>query len=112
MTDKMMVAQGVANRLFATEAAIDAALGEASGLLSELVSSRQELRVSATVGQDAGMKVAEAVATLAQARRAVVEAHHELQQVKLSIGIRTKMLGEHQKDAHAPSTTHMRSIAS
>ena len=112
MTDKMLVAQGVANRLFATESAIDAALAEASGLMAEMVAGRGELRISATVGQDAGYKVAEAIATLAQARRAVVEAHHELQQVKLSIGIRSKMLGEHQKDAHAPSTTHMHSIAS
>ena len=110
MTDKMMVAQGVANRLFATEKAIDAALGEASGLMGEMLTSREELRISATVGEDAVAKVAEAVATLAQARHAVVAAHRELEQVKLRIGIRSKMMGEHQKDAS--STTEIRAIAS
>ena len=112
MTDKMMTAQGVANRLFATERAIDSALGEAAGLMAAMMSGREELRVSAVVGGDAVAKVAEAMATLAQARAAVVTAHGELEQVKLRLGIRSKMLGEHQKDACAPSTTHMRAIAS
>ena len=112
MTDKMMVAQGVANRLFATEAAIDAALAETSGLMGAMMSSRGELRIAATVGEDAVAKVAEAMATLAQARSSVVAAHRELEQVKLRIGIRSKMLGEHQKDACAPSTTELRAIAS
>ena len=112
MTDKMMIAQGVANRLFATEAAIDAALGEASGLMGAMMASRGELRMAATVGEDAVAKVAEAVATLAQARRSVVEAHRELEEVKLRLGIRTRMLGEFQKSATAPAPVELRSIAS
>ena len=115
MTDKMIVAQGVANRLFATEKAIDAALGEASGLMGAMVSSREELRMSATVGTDAVAKLAEAVSALAQARGAVVEAHRELEEVKLRLGIRTRMLGEYQKTAAAPAevrdTAEIRSIA-
>ena len=112
MTDKMMIAQGVANRLFATEKAIDAALGEASGLMGEMLASREELRISATVGEDAVAKVAEAVATLAQARHAVVVAHRELEEVKLRLGIRSKMMGEYQKSASAPAPVELRSIAS
>ena len=98
MTDKMIVAQGVANRLFATEKAIDAALAESSNLMAEMMGAREELRMAATVGDEAVAKVAEAVAALAQARRAVVVSHRELEQVKLRVGIRTRMIGEHQKD--------------
>ena len=111
MTDKMIVAQGVANRLFASEKAIDAALAESSKLMAEMVGSREELRMAATVGDEAVAKVAEAVAALAQARAAVVASHRELEQVKLRLGIRTRMIGEHQKqEASAPA--HVRAVAS
>ena len=110
MTDKMIIAQGVANRLFATEKAIDAALVESSGLMGAMMASREELRISATVGDDAVAKVAEALATLTAARSQVVAAHRELEQVKLRIGIRSKMMGELHN--YACSTTEIRAIAS
>jgi hypothetical protein len=91
--DKTFVAQGVANRLFATEKAIDAALSEAAQLMAGMAQARQDLRVSAVVGDDATRKVAETIATLAEARRAIVEAHRELDAVKTQIGVRTKLIG-------------------
>lgn len=99
MVDKMLVAQGVANKLFATETAIDAAMVEASQLMTAMLASRGELRMAATVGDEAVAKVAEAVATLAAARKQVVAAHGELAEVKLRLGIRTRMMGEYQKTA-------------
>jgi hypothetical protein len=111
MADKMMTAQGVANRLFSAEAAVDGALGEASRLMGELMSARQELRIAAQTGDAAVSKVAEAVATLAAARHALVEAHGELTDAKLRIGIRTRMIGEHPKHETSASAD-VRSIAS
>lgn len=95
--DKMLVAQGVANRLFATEAAIDRAMIEASQLMGEMLTARQEMRVGATVGGEAATKVAAAMAAMAEARAAVVAAHAELGEAKLRVGIRTKMVGEWPK---------------
>ena len=95
--DKMLVAQGVANRLFSTEAAIDKAMVEASQLMSEMLTARADLRVAATVGGDAATKVAAAMAAMAEARAAVVEAHAELTEAKLRVGIRTRMVGEYPK---------------
>jgi hypothetical protein len=91
--DKTFVAQGVANKLFATEKAIDNALAEAAQLLGACAGARQELRMSAVVGDDATSKIAQTIATLAEARRSIVEAHRELDVVKTQIGIRTKMIG-------------------
>jgi hypothetical protein len=95
--DKMLVAQGVANRLFATEVAIDKAMVEASLLMSDMLTARQDLRVAATVGGEAATKVAAAMAAMAEARAAVVAAHAELNDAKGRVGIRTKMIGEWPK---------------
>ena len=95
--DKMLTAQGVANRLFATEVAIDKAMVEASQLMAEMLTARQDLRVGATVGAEAATDVAAALAAMAQARSAMVKAHAELVDAKLRVGIRSKMIGEWPK---------------
>jgi hypothetical protein len=96
--DKTLVAQGVANKLFATEKAVDTAIAEAATLLMGMMQAREELRLSATVGATTSAKVAEAISLLSQARSTMVEAHLELDQLKLRQGIRTKMIGSFSKD--------------
>ena len=96
--DKTMVAQGVANKLFATEKSIDAAIAESAALLTGLMAAREELRLSATVGDTTSAKIVEAMSLLAQARSTMVQAHHELDGLKLRVGIRTKMIGAIGKD--------------
>ena len=91
--DKALVGQRVANRLFATEKAVDAAMAEAAQLMTALSEARTELRLSAVVGDEATMKVAQAIGTLAEARRAIVSAHGDLADLKLRVGIRTKLIG-------------------
>ena len=95
--EKALVAQRVANRLFATEKAIDAAMAEAAALMMSMSEARTELGLSAVVGDDATSKVAQAIATLAEARRAVVAAHANLDETKLRIGVRTKLIGVSDK---------------
>jgi len=89
--DKAIVAQRVANQLNTTENAIDAAITETSNLLNGLLQARKELNLSAVVGDNATGKVMEAIATLAAARQSVVDAHNELAELKLRVGIRTKL---------------------
>jgi hypothetical protein len=91
--EKALVAQRVANRLFATEKAVDAAMAEAASLMTSLAEARAELGLSAVVGDDATSKVAQAIATLAEARRSVVAAHGSLADLKIRIGLRTKLIG-------------------
>ena len=91
--DKVFVAKGVANKLWATEESLDGAIADASALMSSLIEARRELGVSAVVTDEATSKIAEAMAAMAQARHAMIETHRALGEVKLRIGVRTKMDG-------------------
>jgi hypothetical protein len=91
--DKAFVAQGVANKLWATEAALDAAIADASKLMNEVLAAREELNVTHMVIDPAVTKVAESIATMTAARRALMEAHVSLAEAKLRCGIRTKLVG-------------------
>lgn len=75
---KTQVAQGVADRLFATEEAVDTAMVRAAGLLQSMVEARRELGVAATTGEVAQARTAEAISALSEARRAVMAAHSAL----------------------------------
>ena len=83
--------------MFATEHALDAAMTEAAELMADLLKARKDLNLSAVVGDAAPAKLVEAMAALAQARTAIVSVHNELNDVKLRIGVRTKMTGWEEK---------------
>ncbi len=91
--EKTLIAQRVATKLFATENAVDAAILEASQLLAGLIEARTDIGFSAVLGDAAISKVTLALSALSDSRRAMVEAHGELNDAKLRLGIRTKMLG-------------------
>ena len=95
--ERALVAQHVANQLFATENAIDQALADASALVGELVKARQELGVSTVFADGVFVQTTAAMSALSQARTAMVAAHAELNDAKLRIGIRTKMAGSSDK---------------
>ena len=77
--DKAIIAKRVANKLFATEKAVDTAILEASQLLSGLI--------------EAMSKLALALSALNDARQSVVETHNGLAEVQLRLGIRTRLAG-------------------
>ena len=91
--DKALIAQRVATKLFATENAVDTAILEASQLLAGLIEARQEIGFSAVLGTEAVAKVTLALSALSDGRRAMVEAHNELNDAKLRLGVRTRMEG-------------------
>jgi hypothetical protein len=109
--DKALVAQGVANRLFATEKAVDTAMSEAAKLMTSLIDARSELHLSAVVGDETTTKVAQAIATLAEARRAIVAAHGDLADLKLRVGIRTKLIGVTDKPPENIEQTDLRRVS-
>lgn len=96
--DKVQIAQGVADRLFATEAAVDQAMAEASLLVAEMLQARRTLKAAPASGDLAIAKISDAISTLAAARNAVVEAHGALNETKLRLGIRATMVGTPDKD--------------
>ena len=89
--DKAIIAKRVANKLFATEKAVDSAILEASQLLSGLIEARQEMGLNVVLGSDTMSKLALALSALNEARQSVVDTHNGLAEVQLRLGIRTRM---------------------
>jgi chemotaxis regulatin CheY-phosphate phosphatase CheZ len=91
--DKAFVAQKVANKLWSAENTVDAAMADAAALMAELAAARQELKFSAQLTEKATADLVNAISSLGQARAALTEMHDELTEVKLRLGIRTKLVG-------------------
>ena len=102
--EKVFVAKRVASKLHGTEAAIDAAMVQAAELMADMVQARKDLKLSATVGSAATAKVMAALAALSEARNAMVEAHGEMDQTRLRLGVRTKMMGWDSKEGSLQTT--------
>jgi hypothetical protein len=88
------VAQKVADRLFAVEAAIDEALTRAAELTATMPQARTEARLPAMVGQEALDRATEAFVALVEARRRIVETHKSLDHTREQIGLREVDAGD------------------
>ena len=93
--EKIFVVKRVAEKLWASENAIDGAIESAAILMGDLVAARRELDVSHEVTDPATAKIAEAMKAMADARTALIGAHDALYEAKLRIGVRTKLDGSH-----------------
>jgi len=109
--DKVFVAKAVATKLRATEAAVDAALVEATELMGDMIRGRVETKVSAVATDPTMAKVAAAIAALSEARTAMVEAHAAADELRLRLGIRTRMDGIEQKVETETSQPSLREVA-
>ncbi len=87
LKQRRMVAEQIAGALFEAEAAIDAALAKTATLTGIMPMLRREAGASALIGQDALEHASQAIAALADARRAIVETHKELSLVQTQIGL-------------------------
>jgi hypothetical protein len=91
--EKAFVVQGLANKLWATENSMDAAIADASKLMAGIIEARQEINVSHIVIDPSVKKLAEAISAMSEARAALIETHHAMAEAKLRIGVRTKLVG-------------------
>ncbi len=105
--EKIFVVKRVAEKLWASENAIDGALESTSILMGDLIQARRDLEISHIVTDAATAKIADAMKAMADARTALVEAHHALYETKLRIGVRTKLDGV----VHSPWALHEEHIA-
>jgi len=96
--EKVFVVKRVASKLHGTEAAIDAAMVQTAEMMSELVQARKDLGLSPTFAADVTSKVIAAMSALSEAREAMVSAHADLDEKRLRLGVRTKMIGWDMKD--------------
>jgi hypothetical protein len=106
--EKVFVAKRVAAKLFSTEAAVDAAMVEASELLSEMLTARKDVKASLVFADDVQVKMLDALKALSEARSAMVGVHGELNDAKLRLGIRTKLGLEDKPVNAAPEAATLR----
>jgi flagellin-like hook-associated protein FlgL len=108
--EKAFVAQRVAKKLFVTEAAVDGALVEASELMSEMLRARKDVNVSMVFADDVQVKMMDAIKALSEARTAMVAVHNELNEAKLRLGVRTKMVVEKPASMAELNQTTLREV--
>jgi hypothetical protein len=109
--EKVFVAQQIAKKLYAAEASLDSAISEAAELMTAIVKARQDLNLAATVDAKASAKLIDTLTALGQARTAIVGCHKELDEVRLRVGIRTRMGGFQDKPPEvAPATQDLREV--
>ena len=94
LNDRLAAAKTVAEKLFALEDAIDAALICAGELSAAAPKARKQAKLSAMVGQDAIAMTGDAVAALYAARAHIVGAHSHYADVRDQIGIKPSMTGD------------------
>ncbi len=94
LKQRRMVAEQVAGALFEAEAAIDAARSKTAALTGMMPALRKDAGASALIGQDAVERASQAIAALADARRAIVETHKELSIVQGQIGLGAVSVGD------------------
>lgn len=92
LKQRRMVAEQIAGALFEAEAAIDAALSKTAQLTGVMPALRKEAGASALIGQDAVERASQAIAALAEARRAIVETHKELSVAQQQVGLGAVMI--------------------
>ena len=87
LKQRRMVAEQVAAALFEAETAIDVAITKAAMLTGVMPQLRKQAGASALIGQGAVERASQAIMSLTEARRAMVEAHQELSIVQTQIGL-------------------------
>jgi hypothetical protein len=101
LKERRDAATKVAEKLFAAEEAIDAALARAAELNSALATARMEANLSAIVGQDAFEVAAAAFASIIKARGDMVETHKRLSETQVQIGLGSIAFGDNGKPSVA-----------
>ena len=87
LKQRRMVAEQVAAALFEAETAIDIAITKAALLTGVMPQLRKQAGASALIGQAAVERASQAIMSLTEARRAMVETHQELSIVQTQIGL-------------------------
>lgn len=96
------VGEALAARLYAAEAAIDAALFETASLAAMLPGARAEAFLSAVTGQKVFEGAAAGIGALTEARAHIVDAHNALAALARKLGLDVLALGPVDKPEDRP----------
>lgn len=105
LKQRRQFAEQIATSLFEAEDAIDTALAKCAALAGAMP-LRREAGLSALIGQDAVESTSRSIAALTEARRAICEAHKQLDEAKTQIGLGAVTMG----DPGMPKPPSMRAL--
>ena len=94
-------AQKVATHLFAVEEGVDDAIARTAQFTAAIVEARVAANLSACVGQAELALVSRATQLMVEARQLIVDAHKQLAQTRIEVGLREVALGP-QEDQCPP----------
>jgi hypothetical protein len=87
LKERRMAAEQIAAALWDAEAAVDMAFSKTAAFSGAMPNLRRQAGASALIGQGAFEQATQAMMALAEARRALVEAHKELTLAKQQVGL-------------------------
>ena len=93
MSDRNELGRQMAEKLYAAERALDAALAEVGDLSALMTRGRMDHGIAAVVGQEALEHVAKCGGTLTKARRALIEGHKQMAKDAKAMRIVWRVLG-------------------
>ena len=100
--EKIFVIKNLAEKLWKTEDSLAQSMSDASTLMAGIMQGRKDLNLSAVVTAKVTDQIAQAIAQMAEAQNTIVAAHAEMDEIKLRLGVRTKLLGWPEKTAPKP----------
>ncbi|WP_310497676.1 hypothetical protein [Sandarakinorhabdus sp.] len=87
LKERRLAANSVAEKLFAAEAAIDAAVAAVAQLTAVMPMARQDAHLAACIGQDALMSAMKTCMQLGEARAQIINTHQALRETQINIGL-------------------------
>lgn len=102
MTNREMIGEQLAGRLYAAETALDQALECIAHYAALLPQARAQAYVSATTGQKAFTGAAGAIAAVTEARGQLVESHNALAALARKLGLDILAVGPVDKPEDTP----------
>jgi hypothetical protein len=108
-------AEKVATHLFAVEAGVDEAITRAAQFTTAMIEARVEAKLSAVVGQAELALASRATALMVEARQLIVDAHKQLAQTRIDVGLREVGFGDSSECPPLPTETtgnqHLKIVA-
>jgi hypothetical protein len=94
LKERRQAAEKVAAHLFAVEDGVDNAIARAAQFTSAMIEARSEAKLSAVVGQAELALAARATALMVEARQLIIDAHKQLAQTRVDVGLREIAFGD------------------
>jgi hypothetical protein len=94
LKQRRAAAEKVATHLFAVEEGVDAAISRAAMFTAVMIEARTEANLSAVVGQAELALASRATALMIEARQLIIDAHKQLAQTRIDVGLREISFGD------------------